>query len=288
MEITPPVATGADAQDEAMKRHLRFLAWTIFLVIGPNMAQAAALRAPTGKWVVDFADHQCLASRNYGTTGDPLYLALKPSPQGKMMQIAVVRKGRKGSWATEAPVTIQIDGGAPLQLDLLAFGAKADPLRTLLINLPSASFAPMRRATKLSIEAPGEIDESFALTQMPSLMVEVDRCLADLERVWNVGHAAKAGLRTRATANLAKYFSSSDYPDTAVRSGEGGTVEFALLIDETGKVADCMVTATSHVPVLDAQSCAVVIERARFVPAVGADGKPAKDAVINRVRWVMP
>ncbi len=121
-------------------------------------------------------------------------------------------------------------------------------------------------------------------------MIQIDRCLADLQQHWNINEDAKAKLRSRARSvkSLAAYFSDDDYPAMAVRKEETGTVEIALLIDETGKVADCTVTATSNVAALDAQSCALLTARAKFVPAVGADGKPAKDAFLNRIRWVMP
>ena len=115
---------------------------------------------------------------------------------------------------------------------------------TLLTNLPAASFAPLRQATWVSIKAYGEIDEEFAFSEMPALTAELDACLANLERVWNMDEAAKAGLRSRARAeaNLASYFRSDDYPAIAGHDSQRGTVEFAMLIDETGKVADCMVT----------------------------------------------
>ena len=68
---------------------------------------------------------------------------------------------------------------------------------------------------------------------------------------------------------------------------QSGTVSFALLIDEAGKVADCTVIKTSGIAALDAQSCFVVKERAHFTPAIGADGRPAKDARTASVTWLM-
>ena len=61
-----------------------------------------------------------------------------------------------------------------------------------------------------------------------------------------------------------------------------------LLIDEAGKLANCMVVGTSGYASLDAQSCAVLKERAKFVPALGIDGKPTKSGILQRIRWQMP
>ena len=62
---------------------------------------------------------------------------------------------------------------------------------------------------------------------------------------------------------------------------------FVLLIDETGRVADCTVIETSGVASLDAQTCGAVKLQARFKPAIGLDGKPAKDGVVQRVSWIL-
>ncbi len=121
-------------------------------------------------------------------------------------------------------------------------------------------------------------------------MKAMDTCLADLQQVWNVDGEAQARLKQgpRSTKPLTSYFSSNDYPRVALRSDQWGLVAFALLIDEAGKIADCTVIETSGVGTLDAQSCAIIKERAAFHPAVGADGKPAKAAVIQRIRWKLP
>ena len=115
----------------------------------------------------------------------------------------------------------------------------------------------------------------------------MNSCVADLRRVWNVkgSEDSEDAVREDAKGNLRRLFSWEDYPSEALAMGEGGSVRIALLVDEVGKVADCSVMETSGVAVLDAQSCAVVKERARFKPAIGKDGKPAKDAFIQRIRW---
>lgn len=47
---------------------------------------------PTGKWTVDLGDSHCVATRNYGTDSDPLYLVLKQRPLGKVLQLGIVPK----------------------------------------------------------------------------------------------------------------------------------------------------------------------------------------------------
>jgi TonB family protein len=263
-----------------------YLALVMFAAAVPAAAQAP--RAPAGRWVLDFGATQCLASRNYGSETAPLTLALKPSVVGNVIQIAVVLTARKTvrGEPAEIPVRVGIDKRPAIETLLLAMSAKQGQLRTLWINLPYDAVEPLRTAKLLSLRAAAELDESFSLTAMAPLLRQMETCLADLRRVWNVDVAQPLKIRARAKASLASYISNGDYPAAAVSRDHGGVTALALLIDESGAVADCMVTETSQVPMLDAQACALLLTRARFTPAVGTDGKPAKDAVFSRIRWV--
>jgi TonB family protein len=134
-------------------------------------------------------------------------------------------------------------------------------------------------------------DESFALAQMPALMKTLDTCAADLRKVWKVWDYEKggteAGLKEGPSGNLSRLFDPDDYPAISILKDQVGSVAFALLIDEQGKVADCTVTQTSGLAALDAQSCAVVKARGKFKPAVGPDGKPSKSAYFQRITWAL-
>lgn len=138
----------------------------------------------------------------------------------------------------------------------------------------------------MSIRTEG-FEEAFALDQVGPLLEVMNNCVADLRKIWNVNGSDEdeRTVREDAKGNLRRLFSSGDYPRDALLGGDGGSVKVVLLVDEKGRVADCSVMETSRVAVLDAQSCAILKERARFKPAVGKDGKPAKDAFIQGIKW---
>lgn len=261
----------------------------IFLVGVGSLAAAAAAepaaRQPTGNWKVDFADAQCVATRPYGSADEQLYLALKAPPIGEVMQIAVMRKG-DWSGASQVDSTIRTNGQPPLKTNMLMFTPKNIRLRVYLLNMPSANFSQVRAAKSLTIQSSG-LNESFALSQMGPLLKIMDQCVADLRKVWNVTDPTgeQSPLATRAQGSLAKIFRAEDYPATAVFGNQSGSVRFAALIDERGRVADCTIIGTSGVAALDVQTCSVVKERGKFKPALGADGKPAKDAAIRTATW---
>ncbi|MEA3029289.1 MAG: hypothetical protein QOG13_614 [Sphingomonadales bacterium] len=93
---------------------------------------------------------------------------------------------------------------------------------------------------------------------------------------------------SRAQANLAQYLSDADYPPEAIRNGEHGIVGIRLEVGADGVVTACRVTAPSGSPSLDAASCRVMTERARFTPARNAAGQAVADSVASRIRWVLP
>lgn len=243
-------------------------------------------KQPTGKWIVHFDDAQCVAERNYGTAEKPIALALKQPPLGDVMQLAIIDDGVARS-PTELDGTIQFGSQPPQNVSVLRFAPKKNrKVRILLSNLPSEQFSSARTAGSLRFQT-RDFDESFTLVELGSLLDVMNTCVADLREVWNVGGTEKSesAVRDDAKGDLRRLFSSADYPAQALSSGNRGTVKIALLVDEAGKVADCSIIETSGVAVLDSQSCAVVKARARFTPAVGKDGKPAKDSFIQRITW---
>jgi hypothetical protein len=279
---------------------LRIMALAAALMASAAFADAGP-KQPTGKWIVNFDDAQCVATRNYGSEEDPIYLVLKAPPIGDVLQIGVVRKGG-GKDATQTDGELVFDNQPAIRTNLLEFGASKLHQRALLVNLSARDLAPMRQAATLRIRARNEgqsrlgtrlavgsskADESFSLSQMAALLKMMDTCTADLRKVWNVYDETHPGgpLKQPPSGDIGGLFSPEDYPGVALLKDQMGSVEMVLLIDEKGQVADCTVTRTSGVAALDAQSCAVIRERGKFQPALGLDGKPAKSSWLQRITW---
>jgi TonB family protein len=242
-------------------------------------------KQPTGKWIVHFEDAQCVAQRDYGSTNHPLILLLKQPPLGGVMQISIIEKGTVAE-ATQLDATYQFDSQPQQKVSILRFSPKGQGTRVAMMNLSQEQFAAGRQSQSLRLDY-AAFHARLALLQFPELLEIMNACVADLRKVWNVRPAGEeaASVRKDARGDLRGLFSSDDYPADSLRFGESGSVKVALLVDEQGKVADCSVTETSGAAILDAQSCAILRERAKFTPAVGKDGKPAKDAWIQQISW---
>ncbi len=92
----------------------------------------------------------------------------------------------------------------------------------------------------------------------------------------------------RAKANLASYVSDEDYPTTAVRNEEQGTTRFRLAVGPDGRVRECTVTSSSGSSALDATTCKLMRQRAKFTPAKNDRGEATGDTVTSAIRWVLP
>jgi TonB family protein len=88
--------------------------------------------------------------------------------------------------------------------------------------------------------------------------------------------------------NPGSWVTNDDYPAQAIREGQKGTTAFRLNVDETGAVTECVVTGSSGAPTLDDATCALLKVRAKFRPALDAQGKPIPATYFNRFRWELP
>jgi len=95
-------------------------------------------------------------------------------------------------------------------------------------------------------------------------------------------------LRATPRNSPADWITDEDYPGSSLRNNEQGVVGFALAIDATGVVTGCTITLSSGWTALDAATCRLLQQRARFNPAKDRDGEAIADSFRFRIRWSMP
>ncbi len=89
-------------------------------------------------------------------------------------------------------------------------------------------------------------------------------------------------------ANVVSLFSTDDYPLQSVRNAEAGIVSVVIRIGRDGRVTDCIIDRSSGHAALDAQTCRILWQRARFVPAKDKSGNTVESAWRQRIRWELP
>ena len=74
--------------------------------------------------------------------------------------------------------------------------------------------------------------------------------------------------------NKNAWFKVTDYPGSALRDNLQGNVIIAFDISTTGRAENCVVQSSSGHDALDQVPCRLIEERAKFRPALDAEGRP--------------
>jgi TonB family protein len=250
-------------------------------------APPAPVRQPIKPWVLDYGETSCVAMRAYGSVEAPVTLAFRPSPNGRVVRIAVVRGGLTGD-AHHFPVTLAL-GGAPLKTTGLRFAARNGKKDVVWINVERSALDALGSVREIGLQGGGELNERFALPQMAAVLKGLDTCTADLKRYWNFSDGPSTLAHPpEPTGNPQNWVTDNDYPAQAMNEEEAGRAGFVLLIDETGKVRDCTIEETTGIATLDAQACILMTDRARFRPARDSTGKPVRSTWSSRFSFRMP
>ena len=92
----------------------------------------------------------------------------------------------------------------------------------------------------------------------------------------------------RARANLGGYFSTDDYPASAIYAEAEGTTRFSLAIGSDGRVTGCTITGSSGNSALDSATCRILRARARYTPARDQNRNPVSGTDRGSVTWRLP
>jgi len=92
-------------------------------------------------------------------------------------------------------------------------------------------------------------------------------------------------LKQRPVLRFNSWLNYVDFPKDALADKRAGTTVMRLTTDAAGRVRDCAVVQSSGVKTLDDISCHKALTRARYKPAIGADGRPTAATFTNYVRF---
>jgi len=241
--------------------------------------------APLGKWQVDYDVEQCAASRQFGDARDPVTFMIKPSPTSDVVQLLLLMKGFESS-ARQLDAVVTLGDAPPVKVSQLNYGLQ---VRTRLINLAADEASPLSRANKVVWQGRGA-DVELETGSLQRVMTTLEDCRKKLRDFWNISpERAQMVKQGPAPAKpIVTLFTSGHYPAQALRAGDSGTTSVMTLVDENGLVRECMIDQTSGYATLDAQTCIVIRNHARFQPALDHHGKPVRSYYGQRVRWEMP
>ena len=249
--------------------------------------QSAPLK-PSGPWNVEYADSMCILSRQFGTGEQSVILGFRPGLFSEHMRMVLVWKGNNGNviWGD---ARISFDEGDPLKKPFSDHYVEKEHARVILIDLTVPDLAPLHSAKTVRIRA-GKKEFLLAPDRASAAMAALDPCQKDLLVSWGMTPATIASIVTFPTVSggLGSLFYHTDYPRSAIARNEQGTSGVRFWVGKNGKPRDCTVVESSGSPILDSQTCAVIMRRGRFEPARTASGDAVESISFQRVRWELP
>ena len=270
---------------------IRFVSSVALAAILPGIARAAPPEPlkPAGSWVLDYGETQCIASRAYGDGKNALTFAIRPAPNGSNYELLVGRERYAPRYAEELDGSVDF-GRGPIKAWLLHYGDSKKRVSVHQFRISAADMAQAGAANRVTLRAGDGTSATIALTNMPELLKGMQACTADLQHYWNIEEPEKQKVAVDVKGDVRSVFKPTDYPADAMKLRQEGKVQFLLLINEQGKVAGCNVVQASGIPALDGMGCQVIVERAKFQPALDRQGKPIRSAyvtppVVWRIGW---
>lgn len=89
----------------------------------------------------------------------------------------------------------------------------------------------------------------------------------------------------RPDKSWASWVTNADYPLAAWRNREEGVVQYDVAVDAHGKPTGCTITYSTATPALEAETCRLLMERARFEPAEDKGGTPRASVWPGETKW---
>jgi hypothetical protein len=270
---------------------------------------------PSSPWVVNYAEDSCRLIRTFGegdrsvrlefrmfAPGDFFWLLVSGEPIGPTPSGVVSLAYRFDPDEEDVKSVVALRGKIDEKTSAVMFPASLSTAQTrkeerkIFRDDPKAfarnrtDFDPRREAQVDALEIgiyrrPRMI---LKLGTMRPPMDAVRTCLDDLLVSWGVDAQAQKSLERPPipTTRPNEWLHPSDYPRRMLAEGRSDQVHFRLTVDTAGMPTACGVLTMEARPEFIKATCDTLMQRARFEPALDANGKPVPSVYVNSVFWL--
>jgi len=238
-----------------------------------------------GKWTVDELPSGCRASQTFGAKGDKTFWIVdRPITDNHLLGV-VLPNPIKVSY--NDPVRVTLD---PSGLELRGRAVGFDPYGgrpTTLAVYVDAGALSNDAVSAIRVVTKKETIAYLSISHLPELVVALKACKRALLSKFSVNLTEQAFVATppKSLSDEASWFSADDYPPDLWREGVQGTVAGRFRVMKDGSATDCVVVFSSGNAALDRRTCALVLNRARYSPALSKEGRPVPSAQIFSAHW---
>lgn len=282
----------------------RAVALAIGILATGAAASPAKTLAPITPWNVEWSTTACKLSRTFGNENDPSTLVFERF--GSTVEFGLVavdsglrnfRKGMKidvrfgdgsGFTVVNAVPTPTQDGKSALHVPAVSL-AGTSSRKGRALTYPGTSPGEVDRIASVGMTVAGE-EIIFKTGSLTKPLGALRQCTDDLVKSWGLDPEQQAR-RTRLPQpdnNPADWVTYADYPAALKKPGGEAIIWFRLMLDAQGRPTSCRVTQAIGEGALGDLTCALLMRRSMFEPALDATGQAIPTYYVNTVRWVLP
>ena len=270
---------------------------------------------PSGPWAMEYADEGCRLIRKFTDGKTDITLALERFSLEPALRLGLTGDGLAIShvnriefrWGDEKPRTSQYlsvtlaDGRSAYLFPSASLNEPETPATSSKPwpsppspgkPLPELLKAERETASRVSVIAvtkgfPAPL--VFDVGRMAGPIEAMQKCADDLVASWGVDTGRfMAKSRAAMPANdPVRWVESDDYSLKELSSYSGEVVRARLVLDADGKIEKCMVDVAKHGP-FEQAVCGNIMTRAKFAPALDAEGKPFRSYYVRTWRFLIP
>jgi hypothetical protein len=250
-----------------------------------SVSAADLPKEPTGKWVAEYGQDECLVSRPYGTNSDPLILTFRQLPMQDYVWVMIFKGGAQGQTQMGEKGRISF-GEEPISRTFSAFDLAGKPLRRIETKINRTRVMPAVQSGAVSVDVPGEVHGSFSVPELGSALDVLADCALKLGAAWGIPIEQQKQMKTPPKL-LPLAPDTFSYPSSALKEDMSGRTEVRLTVDDRGRPIDCIPLKSTPNQVFARTSCAALYRRAHFKPARDLDGKPMKSIYIQTLNFMI-
>lgn len=257
---------------------------------------------PSSPWQMDYGDSACTLARAFGTGDQKIILKLTRYQPTDYLQLTVYGAQLKSAGrmsklavsfgaASPGDANFAVNGMAGTLPMIMGPGYRLAPDTSTDPEAPS----PISPATEAAIDGmtfKQDHGPTFALhlQKMGRPMALMRDCTDKLVASWGYDPAQQNARQAppKPKTSPAYWATSADYPQALLSKNVIGIISFRLEIDPFGKVTGCHILSATKPEGFADLTCRLLLKRARFVPAIGADGAPMASYYVNTVNWLVP
>jgi hypothetical protein len=257
--------------------------------------------APAGPWVMNYAENSCQLVRNFEVGEDQMTVAFERFEIGPATRLGLAGTSlRAWSRATQARFRYLPEGDereSELLRTQLSDGRETYLISSAAFLAPEQGQAIMKNWQGAASLAEFDREDLAAAAQTTSIIISegfrdepelllgpmgdavklMQGCTFDLVKSWGVDPLAVAAMSRppKPIDRPSTWLNINDFPSPLRRAGLGGVVQVRLIVDPAGRVDDCRVE-TEEPGEFEIAVCDALRARARFTPALDADGQPMR------------